>query len=414
MAVQEFRAALAQHLSDSSDAASGLIRRHDRNLSEADFICPSHSKAELWRRRSRDGAKSDFAALKRLCESDVDSDNNGVTEANEVMCSLLKISSVRLNKKQEVMLLRLDRPSALTAVICGILERGVFWHRKERSGVAGRFENCEISSRMGKTSELSALRCSMVAGCLDRLSGDLHQDEVNEKKARIRVGCADKNYLENNNEERTGYVQVGVVKSGRLGLASVYERLFDKYLSVARERETEMGEAQRLSNVNSTVAADLAFRLLGTSIGEPCCAEGSETCGEASFALYNYTRLVHILKAHQEDDGYPELGGVRSADFSLLKEDLEWEAAFNFLLPYQELLSEVGARLGSLHRICHFISGLTNVFSRYYNRHRVLKDPSGAPHVLPAVEARVRLLMAVRAVYDHAFGLLGIEPVSNM
>ena len=171
---------------------------------------------------------------------------HSVTEANEVMCSLLKISSVRLNKKQEVMLLRLDRPSALTAVICGILERGVFWHRKERSGVAGRFENCEISSRMGKTSELSALRCSMVAGCLDRLSGDLHQDEVNEKKARIRVGCADKNYLENNNEERTGYVQVGVVKSGRLGLASVYERLFDKYLSVARERETEMGEAQRL------------------------------------------------------------------------------------------------------------------------------------------------------------------------
>ena len=41
------------------------------------------------------------------------------------------------------------------------------------------------------------------------------------------------------------------------------------------------------------------------------------------------------LQAHQEDDGYPELGGVRSADFSLLKEDLEWEAAFNFLLPYQ-------------------------------------------------------------------------------
>ena len=27
---------------------------------------------------------------------------------------------------------------------------------------------------------------------------------------------------------------------------------------------------------------------------------------------------------------------------------------------------------------------------------------------------RVRLLMAVRAVYDHAFALLGIEPVNNM
>ena len=85
---------------------------------------------------------------------------------------------------------------------------------------------------------------------------------------------------------------------GHLGLASVYERLFDRYLSVARERETAaMGEAQRVSNVNSMAAADLAFRLLGTSIGEPCSVDGSETCGESSFALYNYTRLVHILKA---------------------------------------------------------------------------------------------------------------------
>ena len=49
-------------------------------------------------------------------------------------------------------------------------------------------------------------------------------------------------------------------------------------------------------NVHSMAAADLAFRLLGTSIGEPCSVDGSETCGESSFALYNYTRLVHILK----------------------------------------------------------------------------------------------------------------------
>ena len=50
---------------------------------------------------------------------------------------------------------------------------------------------------------------------------------------------------------------------------------------------------------------------------------------------------------------------------------------------------------------------------RYYNRHRVLKDPS-APHVLPSVEARIYLLMAVKAVYDHAFALMGIVPVNNM
>ena len=56
----------------------------------------------------------------------------------------------------------------------------------------------------------------------------------------------------------------------------------------------------------------------------------------------------------------------------------------------------------------------TNASLRYYNRHRVLKDPSGAPHVLPSIEARLHLLAAVRAVLDHAFAILGIVPVNNM
>ena len=42
--------------------------------------------------------------------------------------------------------------------------------------------------------------------------------------------------------------------------------------------------------------------------------------------------------------------------------------------------------------------------------------PENRPNDLYAIELppRVRLLMAVRAVYDHAFALLGIEPVNNM
>ena len=162
-------------------------------------------------------------------------------DANEAMGGLLKLSSARLNKKGEVMLLRLDRPSALTAVICGILEKGVFWHSFHNAKVAGRFESCEMSSRMGKTTELSALRCSMVAGGLSRLSRDLNQQSDELNQALARVSCTDKN-----NKDTTGYLQVGVVKSGNIGLATIYERLFDQYLSIARERETtEMSEAQR-------------------------------------------------------------------------------------------------------------------------------------------------------------------------
>ena len=62
----------------------------------------------------------------------------------------------------------------------------------------------------------------------------------------------------------------------------------------------------------------------------------------------------------------------------------------------------------------HLLKLRTYAFLRYYNRHRVLKDPSGAPHVLPSIEARLHLLSAVRAVFDHAFSILGIVPVNNM
>ena len=81
----------------------------------------------------------------------------------------------------------------------------------------------------------------MVAWGLGRLSRDLNQQNDKLNQALTCVSCTDKN-----NKDSTGYLQVGVVKSGNIGLATIYERLFDQYLSIAHERETtEMSEAQR-------------------------------------------------------------------------------------------------------------------------------------------------------------------------
>ena len=77
---------------------------------------------------------------------------------------------------------------------------------------------------------------------------------------------------------RKSVTEITKKTSGNLGLAAVYERLFERYLSVARERETAaVGDAQRIKNANALSAADVALRLLGTSIGEPCSVDGSET-----------------------------------------------------------------------------------------------------------------------------------------
>ena len=97
-------------------------------------------------------------------------------------------------------------------------------------------------------------------------------------------------------------------------------------------------------------------------------------------------------------------------DFSLLKEEEEWELLFVFVLPYQDMLLLALDGL-FLHRICQFLAALSGTFSRYYNRVHVLKGHSSA---LPTTMARMKLLKAVKDIYAHAFGLLQIEPVYNM
>ena len=70
----------------------------------------------------------------------------------------------------------------------------------------------------------------------------------------------------------------------------------------------------------------------------------SDQCDKASFVLYNNARIVQIFgslysnSTSGEACPLPSLGDI---DFSLLKEEEEWELIFNGILPYLDLIDGV-------------------------------------------------------------------------
>jgi hypothetical protein len=403
--MEQFRVALAGSLAEGVGDAkrlSKLIRKHDKGLEEADFSCPGHAKVQVWKKCSG-SADLECNRLKLLAEG-------SVSEVNQVLP--FKISSVALNKSGSL-LIRLSRPAVYSRVISEIVAGGgiVLDQRDQLSTI--RLENHELT-RIEKTSEMSFFRCCQVRSMLTRM----YKSVASDKDKLIRIGCSDERYLKFG-EESVG-LQVGAVvgangKKLAQSLDCVYGSLHSEYTNIVNERETSsaMSTEQRAKNVHTMVTADLQFKLLSTTVSEPCVIDPYKKSKDASFALYNYARLVHLIRAHCEGE-YPELRDVSEVDFSHLREEEEWEIMFNYVMPYREMLSNVVQEdRFCLHRVCQFVAGLSGAFSRYYNRFRVLKDPA-ASGVLPAVEAKVYLLTATAAVYRHAFVILDIDTVANM
>lgn len=99
----------------------------------------------------------------------------------------------------------------------------------------------------------------------------------------------------------------------------------------------------------------------------------------AAFILYNCARLETLLrtfKSRCDSKYYGVLPDLNNVDFSLLKEEEEWELFFVFVLQFQSMVKNVIGDIGSgiirIHLLCKFITNLSNLFSGYYRRVRIL------------------------------------------
>ncbi|KAJ9576554.1 hypothetical protein L9F63_025551 [Diploptera punctata] len=132
------------------------------------------------------------------------------------------------------------------------------------------------------------------------------------------------------------------------------------------------------------------------------------------FVLYNCSRISTLLNQfqHKLNTGYYPPPPCH-LDFTTLTKQEEWELVFVYLLCYPGVVQScvAGGRL-SPNLMCKFIKELTNCFSVYYRRIRILTESRS--HLLPVMFARLHLLRAVQTVLHSALSYLGISPVTSM
>lgn len=418
MSVSEFQTDLAKRLlgdleddckiSEVVRKVSKLVKKHDKQLEEADFSVPLNES--IWKHCL--GSENSKIAL----HIDKLLDENGKSNSY----GGLDIRSVKPAGK--VYRIQVSRKDVFKKCIKQTLNPG-FCATKRNLLV--RVNNKELL-RTGKSSISSQLRCNLVQrvikNALSQCGYLLGEDDLSDVK--INIGCKDAKYLVEGDGARNAEipVQVGVVvaaskKCEEHLMENLYDPIFRKYQSIALGRENQdIAAAEQLRNIHSATSADIGLQLLSTTISHSCSISPSSNL--SSTILYNYARVVHIFRAFEDPHSeYPDLPALDETDFSLLKEPEEWELLFNYVLPYKELLSSIvqdllhneGCRLPKL---VQHLSGMAMAFSKYYNRVHVLKDPR--PQLLPTMFARIRLLQALKLTFTDAFHILGIEPLNNM
>ena len=231
---------------------------------------------------------------------------------------------------------------------------------------------------------------------------------------------------------------VGVDKAtkkanGYCRIMDFYGLMCDKMLSIASERET--GDAKSKILIRSKIIAsfELQFLLLSKYIDRPVVlpplhnAHKESMSSHASFILYNYARINQLLCTFKRQQGvYGDLFVLENVDFCNLREPEEWDIVFNCVLPYQELMNSISkirqfetkeskeTLYKSLGHVCGLLLNLSNKYSRYYRRVRVLRVGTQVPEVIQTLNARLYLLLAIKAIYEHAFIILGIDTVDSM
>lgn len=178
--------------------------------------------------------------------------------------------------------------------------------------------------------------------------------------------------------------------------------------------------------------ATVRFELLSTVHTSPVTLDvkregGVSTKGPRGgvFVMYNCARLHTLFDSYErgvEKGLYPEIPEDSQLDFSALKEEGEWLLLFNYLIPFSELLEQLGQALDSegggarvnikTEQICKFLVSLSKDFSSYYNRVHVLGEP--LPHLFNQMFCRLYLLRALRELYHSALDTLNLPPIRQL
>ena len=355
-----------------------MVRKLDKQFEKGDFSLPDLRSEKVWA-----GTK-----FKNNCVSDLISD----IEHSR------KFTFVHLNRK----LLLKNYFTSSSATFLANVDQPVC------EAIVVNFDRDKPNS-----SELTSARAERFSRCLANLPlprGVLVGVSSTDLSSQIN------SYAVVNDKLNKVGIQVGAVideekkKDVTTSLAEFTKRAYLAAKQLDDERcdphEDCHSKQKRLETV---VESSIQFNLLGSNITKPVQLVASNP--NSNFVLYNSARVHQILSSFEENPDYPKLPLAADIDYGLLIETEEWELYFNFLLPFSDVLLDCVAS-SSLHKLVLFLVGLSNTFSRYFSRVKILREP--LPHLIPTLHARICLVHHLDRLLVNALNILNLKSVAKM
>ncbi|BFZ10896.1 hypothetical protein BsWGS_13935 [Bradybaena similaris] len=207
---------------------------------------------------------------------------------------------------------------------------------------------------------------------------------------------------------------------------SFYERRFQQMKDASEMRNGCDSSDHR--QIELLTSASIKLDLLGNTCHNTLHLDTSSTdCGAESrlgaFVLYNAARLATLTSRFDQavQEGiYPHLPPLEDIDFTLLREEEDWELVYLYLAAFPDVVRQSvesvfpqdGKHLAKIHthKVTSFIIAFTKCVSAHYSRYHVLTG--GESHLLPLMYARLYLLKSVHQVLLNILDLVGVEALS--
>ena len=434
--MEVFLQKLTAYLIDSKDPSiiektSKLINRCDK--SEFDFTLPCSSEIELWKKcAGPKGQGLSFDGLINLERSNC--------EPRSIENSTLPISAVQVIDNN--IFLKLDRSLLCNSVINKICNNGLV-DTTIQGKTTFSVVNCEIgrNNKHKSSKQMNQLRTNQVCLAIERVLSICNHRKVPRDQADciIKVGCPDKKHLKQ--QEKDIPLTIGTVNVNSFNntaneyceVMDVYNVLYSKILSIAQERDALGSQSDLKKRAKLAAASELQFLLLSKNLNRPLTLPNSEndmnagsTSSDSCFILYNFARINQLLYSYKcQRDKYGDMLPISEVDFSHLREQEEWDIVFNCLIHYQDLITGVSKlelcdslcfeQLNKiLGKICLLLTKLSNMYSKYYRRVKILKHGPQVQSTKQTLNARLYLLLAIQSVYAHSFNIIDIQGMDYM
>ena len=407
--------------------ASKLINKCQK--SDFDITFPSASKIDLWRKCTN--KKEPELSFEGLLKIEQDLDNHKLSDQ-------FSWPIINILTKNDAVYLKLDRHFVIKSTVAQICSSGII-DEKCASSKAVCIVNSELQRSAGKTSsrQLNQLRANQIWQALTRLLAACNHNIVPQSETQhvIRIGCSDTRHLKQSENDIP--LKVGQVKIKNndkfkecYTLTEVYTVICDKMKAIANERDSRGSNYDIRKQSQIIAAAELQMLLLSRNIDRQIVLQNIEDEGElateASFILYNYARINQLVQSFEaQKEKYGNLLSIEDTEFSHLTEPEEWDIIINVIIPYIDMITTLRdiqinetSFLETLNRclthLCAHISKLSNIYSKYYRRVKVLKEGIHGTSAIQTLNARMYFIYTIKIVYEHAFEILGIKPVKYM